>query len=180
MVSRLLLIYAVVELAVIFALVSTIGWGWTLLVLLGTFVLGWGLLAPIAGSHLIRGIRQWRSDSTAPSDTVGEGALIALATVLVLIPGLATTALGLLLLIPPIRAAVRPGLTVMGMRGLRRRVPLIADATVFGGQSRRGYPRGGPHGDYVDGEVVDVRDFRAPAPPAEMRGGFPGHPGWDQ
>lgn len=45
MVSRLLLIYAVVELAVIFALVSTIGWGWTLLVLLATFVLGWGIVA---------------------------------------------------------------------------------------------------------------------------------------
>ena len=36
MVSRLLLIYAVVELAAVFALVSTVGWGWTLLVLLAT------------------------------------------------------------------------------------------------------------------------------------------------
>ena len=46
---RLLLVYALVELAVIFTLVSTIGWGWTLLVLLATFLLGWGLLAPMAG-----------------------------------------------------------------------------------------------------------------------------------
>ena len=51
MVIRLFLVYAVVELAVIFALVSTIGWGWTLLVLLATFLLGWGLLAPMAGSQ---------------------------------------------------------------------------------------------------------------------------------
>ena len=55
MVSRLFLIYAVVELAVIIALVSTIGLGWTLLVLLATFVVGrlvglaqfgWQLRAP--------------------------------------------------------------------------------------------------------------------------------------
>ena len=52
MVSRLLLVYAVVELAAIFALVWTIGWGWTLLTLLVTFVLGWGFLAPMAGSQL--------------------------------------------------------------------------------------------------------------------------------
>jgi len=49
MVRRLLLVYAVVELAVIIALVSTIGWGWTLLALLATFILGWGLFAPMAG-----------------------------------------------------------------------------------------------------------------------------------
>lgn len=49
MVSRLLLVYAVVELAVLFALVSTIGWGWTLLMLLATFLLGWGIVAPMAG-----------------------------------------------------------------------------------------------------------------------------------
>ena len=49
MVSRLLLIYAVVELAVIFALVSTIGWGWTLLALLATFVLGLGHRGPDGG-----------------------------------------------------------------------------------------------------------------------------------
>lgn len=52
MVSRLLLSYAVVELAVVFALAATIGFGWTLLVLLATFVLGFGLLAPLGGWQL--------------------------------------------------------------------------------------------------------------------------------
>ena len=66
MVRRLLLVYALVELAVIFALVSTIGWGWTLLVLLATFLLGWGLLAPMAGSRLIRQLGQLRSGLTEP------------------------------------------------------------------------------------------------------------------
>jgi UPF0716 protein FxsA len=166
MVSRLLLIYAVVEVAAVIALVSTVGWGWTLLVLLAAFLLGWGLLAPMAGSHLVRQIGQLRSGLSDPRDAVSDGALVTLAAVLVLVPGLVTTAVGLLLLVPPIRSLARPGLAAIGMRGLRRRMPLVD------------YPRDA-QSDYIDGEVVDVRDFEAPALPNEARGGYPGHPGWD-
>jgi UPF0716 protein FxsA len=56
-------------------------------------------------------------------------------------------------------------------------MPLITDAARVGAASRGGYPAERP--DYIDGEVVDVRDVKAPTLPAEMRGGFPGHPGWD-
>src|ERR1700739_2211121 len=120
MVSRLLLVYAIVELAVIFTLVSTIGWGWTLLALLATFVLGWGLLAPMAGSQLIRQLGQMRSGLKEPRSAMSDGALVTVATVLVLVPGLVTTALGLLLLVPPIRAVAGPGLTAIALRGLQR------------------------------------------------------------
>lgn len=165
MVSRLLLIYAVVELAAVIALVSTVGWGWTLLVLLATSLLGWGLLAPMAGSHLVRQLGHLRSGLTDPHRAVSDGALVTLATVLVLVPGMVTTVLGVLLLVPPIRAIARPGLAAVGVR-LRRRTPLVNDPH-------------DPRGDYIDGEVVDVRDFEAPALPNEARGGYPGHPGWD-
>ncbi|BBZ52300.1 FxsA family protein [Mycobacterium heidelbergense] len=158
MLSRLLLVYAVVELAVIFALVSTIGWGWTLLALLVTFLLGWGLVAPLAGSHLIRQIGRLRSGRTEPRDAVNDGALMTLATVLVLVPGLVTTVTGLLLLVPPIRSVAGPGLATIGIRALRRRAPLITDTT----DGR----------DYIDGEVIDVRDFDPPAVPNDpLRGG---------
>ncbi len=178
MLSRLLLIYAVVELAAVIALVSTVGWGWTLLALLGTVLLGWGVLAPMAGSQLLRQIGQLRSGLTESRRAASDGAMVTLATVLILVPGLVTTALGLLLLVPPIRSLAGPGLTALGVRGLRRRMPLITDTTLFGPGGRPGYPGDG-HADYIDGEVVDVRDFRPPALPQEMRGGFPGHPGWD-
>src|SRR6516162_8854017 len=112
MLWRLLSIYAVVELAAIIALVSTVGWGWTMLALLATFLLGWGLLAPMAGSQLVRQIRQLRSGLTEPrwghrplaGDALNDGALVTLAIALVLVPGLVTTALGLLLLVPPVRS----------------------------------------------------------------------------
>ena len=184
MLSRLLLIYAVVELAVVIALVSTVGWGWTLLALLATFLLGWGLLAPMAGSHLVRQIGHLRSGLTEPRNAVSDGALLTLATVLVLVPGLVTTALGLLLLVPPIRsAAANRAPRSRSSRG-RRRGPLITDTTLFGADAQgtnRGYSGDGRdyNGDYIDGEVVDVRDFEPPALPNQRRGGFPGQPGWD-
>jgi UPF0716 protein FxsA len=177
MVSRLLLIYAVVELAVIFALVSTIGWGWTLLALLATFLLGWGIVAPLAGSHLIRRIGQLRSGLAAQRAAAGDGALVSLAVLLVLVPGLASTAVGSLLLIPPVRSAVGPGLTAVAIRKLQRRMPGLSYAGAFGGDP---YPpsyaagaysdTGGGHGDYIDGEVIDVRDVEAPARPQRFDG----------
>ena len=45
---RLFLVYVVVELAVLVALASTIGFGWTVLLLLGTFLVGLAL----AGSQV--------------------------------------------------------------------------------------------------------------------------------
>lgn len=167
MVSRLLLAYAVVELAVIFTLVSTIGWGWTLLALLVTFVLGWGVVAPLAGSHLIRRIGQLRSGLTVQRSAAGDGALLSLAALLVLVPGLVSTALGLLLLIPPVRSAVGPGLTAVAVRKLQRQMPGLNYANAFGAEFYpASYPSGSGarpgHGDYIDGEVIDVRDVEAP------------------
>jgi UPF0716 protein FxsA len=172
MVSRLLLVYAVVELAVIFALVSTLGWGWTLLILLATFVLGWGLLAPMAGSQLIRQLGQMRSGLKEPRSAMSDGALVTMATVLVLVPGLVTTALGLLLLVPPIRAVAGPGLTAIALRSLQRRVPLATYTThttyttyttTSTADARRDHSGDGR--DYIDGEVIDVRDFEPPTLP---------------
>ncbi|MEB4211651.1 FxsA family protein [Mycobacterium sp. 94-17] len=163
MVSRLLLIYAVVELAVVVALVSTIGWGWTLLALLATFVVGWGVVVPMAGSHLIRRIGQLRSGLAGPRAAAGDGALVSLGALLVLVPGFVSTALGLLLLIPPVRSAVGPGLTAMAVRTLQRQMTGLDYASVF--------PDSGPgHGDYIDGEVIDVHDVEAPARPQPFDG----------
>ncbi|BBY37395.1 membrane protein FxsA [Mycobacterium mantenii] len=173
MVSRLLLIYALVELAVIFALVSTIGWGWTLLALLATFLLGWGIVAPMAGSRLIRRIGQLRSGLAEQRAAAGDGALVSLAALLVLVPGLVSTALGLLLLIPPVRSAVRPGLTSMAVRTLQRQMPGLSYASAFRAESYpASYPGGSTagHGDYIDGEVIDVRDVEAPVRPPRFDG----------
>ena len=150
MAMRLFLVYAIVELAVIVALASTIGFGWTVLLLLASFVLG----VALAGSQIKRHIRRLQSGltKTTPQGAVTDSALVALGTVLVVIPGLASSILGLLLLLPPTRAAARPLVTAMAVRGIGRRVPLITVAT----PGASGYRAG--RGDYIDGEVIDVFD----------------------
>jgi UPF0716 protein FxsA len=149
MVSRLFGVYVVVELAVVVALASTIGLGWTLVLLLAGVAVG----LPLAGSQIRRQFIRPRSAQTAASDS----ALVALGTTLVVIPGLVTTVAGLLLLLPPTRAAARPMLTAMAVRGLTsagRRAPLIT-VTTAGAHQHASPP---PQRDYIDGEVIDVTD----------------------
>lgn len=168
MLSRLLLVYAVVELAAIFALIWTVGWGWTLLGLLVTFVLGWGLLAPLAGSQLIRDVGRMRSGLKEPRTTLGDGALVTMATGLVLVPGFVTTVLGTLLLLPPVRAAAGPGLTRIALRSVQRSAPLIGYTSTFTDSFTGFRPdNSSARRDYIDGEVIDIHDVEpAPLPKA--------------
>jgi UPF0716 protein FxsA len=154
MAMRLFLIYSLVELAVVVALVSTIGFGWTILALLGAFVVGLAL----AGSQVKRHIRRLRSGLTAATvhGAAADSVLVALGTVLVVIPGLASSVVGALLLLPPTRAAVRPLVTVMAAR----RMPLVTAAAASA--PGWGYTAAG-RGDYIDGEVVDVADVEPQA-----------------
>ncbi len=157
MVSRLFLIYVVVELAVVVALASTIGLGWTLLLLVAAFATGLGL----AGSQLKLQLNRLRSGLSADQPRLAADSMaVALGTLLVVMPGLVTSAAGLLLLLPPTRAAARPLLSAMAVRGLGRRIPLI---TVSGVGAYK------PRPDYIDGEVIDVADvterFDPPALP---------------
>jgi UPF0716 protein FxsA len=55
-------------------------------------------------------------------------------------------------------------------------VPVVTYATDFR-DFRREYA--GDSRDYIDGEVIDVKEFDPPALPNERRGGFPGQPSWD-
>jgi UPF0716 protein FxsA len=162
---RLFLVYVLVELAVVVGLVSTIGVGWTLLLVIGTFALGLAL----AGSQVKRQVQRLRSNLASPQGAVSDGALVALGTVLTVVPGLVTSALGLLLLLPPTRAAARPAVTALAARGLGR-VPLIVTSAGSGAHRWAGAPRPGhlrrPDGrDYIDGEVIDVTDVEPPRLP---------------
>jgi UPF0716 protein FxsA len=141
MVFRWFLVYVVVEMAAIVALTWAVGLGWTLLVLLATFALGIAL----AGSQLKRQVRRMRAGFDSPQGAITDSALIALGTVLVVVPGIVTSALGVLLLLPPTRAAARPLVAMLAAR----RIPVMA--------TRRR--------DYIDGEVIDVVDVEPPALP---------------
>jgi UPF0716 protein FxsA len=146
MAMRLFLVYALVELAVVVGLASTIGFGWTVLLLVGTFALGLAL----AGSQVKRQIQRLKAGLSAPRGALPDGVLVALGTVLTVVPGLVTSIVGVLLLLPPTRALARPAVAALAARGMLR-VPLIV-TTVGGAPFRPG------RGDYIDGEVVDVTE----------------------
>lgn len=154
MAKRLFLIYLLVEMAVMVALVATIGFGYTVLLLLASFVIG----LMLAGSQLNRQIRRLRAGLSGglsdPQGAVSDSVLVALGTVLVVIPGLASSVLGALLLLPPARATAGPLLTGL----VARRMPIIVAAPAGYGASAgtAGYRYGA--GDYIDGEVIDVND----------------------
>jgi UPF0716 protein FxsA len=155
MVSRLFLLYVVAELAVVVVLASTIGLGWTLLLLLAAFAGGLAL----AGSQLKVQLNRLRSGlNVGQSKLAADGVAVALGTSLVVVPGLLTSVAGLLLLLPPTRAAARPLLSAMAVRGLGRRIPLIMASGV--GPYHRA-----PRPDYIDGEVIDVTEVDPPALP---------------
>jgi UPF0716 protein FxsA len=155
MVSRLFLLYVVAELAVVVALASTIGLGWTLLLLLAAFAGGLAL----AGSQLKVQLNRLRSGLNADqSKLAADGVAVALGTSLVVVPGLLTSVAGLLLLLPPTRAAARPLVSAMSVRGLGRRIPLIT-VSGTGPYHRPARP------DYIDGEVIDVTEVDPPALP---------------
>jgi UPF0716 protein FxsA len=161
MVVRLFFLYIVVELAVVIALASTIGLGWTLLAVLGTFVLGIAL----AGSQLRRQLAKLRRGVGDPQGAVTDSVLVALGTLLVFIPGLVTTAVGSLMLLPPTRAAVRPLAGALAARGIARQMTILDLGGVNLGRVHPGGVTAPPtgHGDYIDGEVLDVFDTRPEA-----------------
>jgi UPF0716 protein FxsA len=138
MVLRWFLVYAVIELAAVIALAWSIGLGWTILLLVAALAVGIAL----AGSQVKRQVRRLRDGFDTPQGALTDGALIALGTVLVVIPGIVTTAFGLLLLLPPTRAAARPVAAAFAANRIVSR--------------RR---------DYIDGEIIDVVDFEQPALP---------------
>jgi UPF0716 protein FxsA len=128
------------------------------LLLLVAFTAGLAL----AGSQLKVQLTRLRSGLNAHQPRLAtDGALVALGTLLVVVPGLVTSAAGVLLLLPPSRAAARPVLTAMAARGVGRRFPLITVTTVGADRySHRQRP------DYIDGEVLDVTDVTEVDPPA--------------
>lgn len=127
-----IVVLLVAEVAVIALVASWIGLGWTLLILIGT---------SLVGGVLVRreGVRAWGSFRTAvaagrpPGREALDGVLVLLGGLLVLLPGFLGDLLGLLCLLPPTRRVL--GRLLLGWAMHRGR------ATVVRVRARRGPPR---------------------------------------
>ena len=121
---KFLLLLPLMELAVFIAVAIAIGFGPAFgLILLGS-IAGAMLLRHAGGSHISR-IRVAMADgnfSALQADSTGG--VIMLAGVLLLIPGFITDAIGLALLVAPLRRAL------FGLTGLRRQAARTPDGVV--------------------------------------------------
>ncbi|MCB2127760.1 MAG: FxsA family protein [Rhodobacteraceae bacterium] len=120
--------------------------------------LGIVIVTAIAGSYLVRvqglavlgRLRETLQDMSDPSEPIAHGALILVSGVLLLTPGFFTDTVGLLLLVPGLRAA------------LIRRIAARVTVDRFGAEPPRG--RREPHRpDVIDGDFIEI-DPDGPAP----------------
>ena len=96
----------IVELCLLVKLSEWTSLSLTLLVILGTGVVG-AILARAEGLRVLRNIQREIAKGKLPADGLLDGAMVLVAAALLLTPGLLTDAVGLLLLFPPSRSVAR-------------------------------------------------------------------------
>jgi UPF0716 protein FxsA len=101
------LVVPIVELAVIIQVGQTIGALETIALLIAVSVVG-GWLVKREGAGVLRRISTAVNAGRVPGRELADGALIILAGALLITPGFLSDCLGIALLLPPVRAAVRP------------------------------------------------------------------------
>jgi UPF0716 protein FxsA len=99
------LLVPMVEIALFILLGNAIGLWPTLLGVLVTALVG-SIVLRVQGIALFNEIRGTMAQGMLPARALGEAMMVAIAGVLLLTPGYFTDTLGLLLLVPPLRAAL--------------------------------------------------------------------------
>ncbi|MEO0528975.1 MAG: FxsA family protein [Planctomycetota bacterium] len=149
-------ILPIVEITLLIELGKAIGIGWTLLIALGTGVLGASLAKQQGLATLARISAQLRARE-APTDALVDGAMILFAGAVLITPGILTDAFGFALLLPPVRAVLKPLLRAAFRRAVKRQG---TGATVHV-WSTGSMPRDMKDHDIIEGEVIDVQTHDA-------------------
>ena len=108
MLFKLLLLFILVplvELALLIYVGTLIGPWYTILIVVGTGILG-AVLAKSQGTLIVNRIRSSLEQGIIPSDELFAGALILVGGLVLLTPGIITDILGFALLIPQTRRAI--------------------------------------------------------------------------
>lgn len=136
-------LFLLAEVLVVVGLFQLIGW-WTIVVLLAMSALGLFVITR-SSRRAWRDIRTMRRTGVAPERTAGDAGFTLASGVLLMIPGVLSGLLGLLLLVPFTRVAVR------------RTVGVVATRKVLGAMGVRVYDGAGTQlfGDVVPGERAE-------------------------
>ena len=107
MLLLLFIVVPIVELAIIIQVGSSMGVLTTVVLLIAVSVVG-AWLVKFQGLGVMRRITEQLSKGEMPTTELVNGGMILFAGALMLTPGFLTDAVGLALLLPPVRAVVRP------------------------------------------------------------------------
>ncbi len=138
-----------IEIALFVKIGGFIGLWPTLAIVVGTAMLGSYLLR-LQGALAMNQLRESFNKLEDPSEPLAHGAMILVAAVLLLTPGFFTDTVGLLLLLPPVRAAV--------FRYLRSHIKVQTFTTGAPPQQRFHETP-----DVIDGEFEEIDAEKGPA-----------------
>jgi UPF0716 protein FxsA len=158
--AALFVVVQIIEIWLLIKVGQAIG-GWQTLLLL--------VLDSLLGAWLLRreGRRTWRAlrlaldERRMPAREVADGVLVIVGGVLLMTPGFLSDVVGVLCLLPPTRAAIRPLLT----RAFARRLGVAGLAARPGRRPGSAYRNPTVvEGEVVEGEVVDPGQHEGPPP----------------
>ncbi|MFT4041578.1 MAG: FxsA family protein [Gordonia sp. (in: high G+C Gram-positive bacteria)] len=158
-----LLIYLVVETAAFVGLASTLGFGWAMLITVLAAFSGFVMLRR-QGRKVFAELRRASRTGVDPRTPLADTALIGASSVLLVIPGIVSTIVGMLLLVPGVRGIVRPLVVARGARTVRTSMDRVGASG-----STRSATRHFGQTTVIDGSVVvEATDMR----------GYTAAPGW--
>tara|TARA_R110002072_G_scaffold4366_5_gene30606 strand:- start:1276 stop:1752 length:477 start_codon:yes stop_codon:yes gene_type:complete len=143
----LFIVIPLIEIALFIQVGGAIGLLATLVIVIGTAVLG-ATLVRSQGAQAMANLRRSMNELTDPTEHLAHGAMILFSGALLLTPGFFTDAIGFALLVPAIRLAV--------YKALRARVNVQSFEMGQNPRSR------GPQDRVIDGEFEEVDPEKRP------------------
>ncbi len=148
-----------VELYLLVKFTERFDFGTTVLMIIGTGLLG-AYLSKQQGAHAMMEIRRQMSQGQMPTEALFDGMMIFVAGILLVTPGVLTDLLGILLLVPPIRRIVR-----MILVAEFKRHTVMHVRTTFSSSFQQP-PEPSPDNDIIDAEFERHSD--PPLPPPKL------------
>ncbi|WP_420419202.1 FxsA family protein [Pacificispira sp.] len=145
----------IAEIALFIEIGGAIGTVWTVITIFATAIIGTWLVRQ-QGLQTMERARAAMNRNQMPVDEVIAGLCILVAGALLLTPGFLTDALGFVLLIPPMRAALAK--TVIGSMRASGRFHVHAGGLGGASNPPGGGPGRGGRGPVIDGEFEEVSD----------------------
>lgn len=99
----------IIEIALLIEMGKRVGTWWTVAFVIGTGLLG-GALLGVEGYGVVRRLQEEVKASQIPKDSIIDGVLVVVGSLLLISPGVLTDVTGILLMFPPTRYLARVGI----------------------------------------------------------------------